>query len=172
MVYSQTNHLCKREQKRGPFFRARSPRKKTSRERRSRREPEKNSHFGTLTTHFLRERSTHMMRVPAAAPHSGLCAGDLYLPITLYSSTSALRHCPRPHASLHVAESCFELQCSIAYSVEPKVVDSCATKMRPFFAPPPHKKTFPRAPVSARARRKFAICARLQPIFLEKHQHP
>lgn len=30
---------------------------------------EKNGHFGTLTTHFLRETSTHIfMRVPAAAP--------------------------------------------------------------------------------------------------------
>ena len=45
------------------------PGKKSSRERRSRREPEKNGHFGTLTTHFLRETSTHIfMRVPAAAP--------------------------------------------------------------------------------------------------------
>ena len=41
------------------FFRARSPRKKTSRERRSRREPEKNCHFGALITHFLREKSPH-----------------------------------------------------------------------------------------------------------------
>ena len=126
-------------QKRGPFFRA-PPVRRASRERRARREPEKNGHFGTLTTHFLRETSTHMMRVPAAAPHSGLCAGDLYLPITLYSSTSALRHCPRPHASLHVAESCFELQCSITYSVEPKVCRFLRQKSPFFRAPPPIRR--------------------------------
>ena len=58
----------------GLFSRA-LPRKKTSRERRSRREPEKNGRFGTLITHFLRETPTHMMRVS----HSGLCEGPTYL---------------------------------------------------------------------------------------------
>ena len=60
--------MLKRNKNRGLFLRA-LPGKKSSRERRSRREPEKNGHFGTLTTHFLRETSTHIfMRVPAAAP--------------------------------------------------------------------------------------------------------
>ena len=40
------------------IFRARLPHKRVSRERRSRREPEKKCHFGSLTTHFPREIST------------------------------------------------------------------------------------------------------------------
>ena len=50
------------------FFRAPPPIEIAPRERRSRREPEKNRHFGTLTTHFPKRNQQHINKSPGAGP--------------------------------------------------------------------------------------------------------
>ena len=82
------------------FARAPPSDKRASRERRSRREPEKKCHFGTLTTHFPREKrtSTHWQPATGATAPQRNCARGTYG----YAAASTAKNtvlAPARHAS-------------------------------------------------------------------------
>ena len=80
-----------KEQKRGPFFARAPPVRRLPASAGLGASQKKNGHFGTLTTHFLRETSTHMMRVTAAAPQRFVRGTYLPTLLILYQcGTSAL----------------------------------------------------------------------------------
>ena len=160
------------------------PRKKSSRERRSRREPEKNGHFGTLTTHFLRETSTHIfMRVPAAAPQR-LVRGT-YLPtalLTVYRCTDCTSAAHRPPFNFLRPRACptcwaelfnmLSYNVSITHSVERLVsILAISTKIVLFLSRASPARRLSRERRSRREPEENLPFVHVYNDFLEKHQH-